>query len=94
MTKEELATFFMDGMRAKHAKDYSKAAKIFTEYLSMVNDPDDISTAYGQRGDVFMESGQHEMAIADMKKAADLGADVYEDILKEVYGINYKPQKP
>ena len=94
MTKDELAKLFMDGMRAKHANDLAKAAKIFTEYLSLVNDPDDISTAYGQRGEVFMEGGQRDAAIADMKKAVDLGADVYEDILKEVYGINYKPQKP
>ena len=93
MTKEQLAKLFMDGMRAKHAKDYANAARIFTDYLSLVNDPDDISTAYGQRGEVFMEGGQREAAIADMKKAVDLGADVYEDILKEVYGINYKPQQ-
>jgi len=92
LTKEELAKIFMDGIRAKHAGDYAKAYKLLTEYLSLVNTPDEMATAYGSRGDVLMEGGQFNAAVIDWKKAVDLGADVYEDILRE-HNIVYKPQK-
>jgi hypothetical protein len=39
-----------------------------------------------------MEMGERELAIADWKKAADLGADIYIDILQE-YGVIYTPKE-
>jgi len=92
MTKEELAKLFMDGMRAQQGKSYEKSIKIFTDYLSLVNDPDDLEVAYRYRGESYLYIGEREKGIADWKKAIDLGNEFLIDDLKTL-GINYTPQK-
>jgi tetratricopeptide (TPR) repeat protein len=94
MTKEELAGLLMSGIAAQREESYEKSIKIFTEFISLESDPDNLCVAYGSRADSYIEIGEREKAIADMKKAADYGDEIILEALRDEFGINYTPQKP
>jgi tetratricopeptide (TPR) repeat protein len=93
MTKEEMATLIMSGISAQSEGSYEKSIKIFSEFISLASDPDELALAYSSRGESYMDIGQREKAIDDMKKAADYGDEIILEALRDEFGINYTPKK-
>jgi tetratricopeptide (TPR) repeat protein len=93
MTKEEMASLIMSGISAQGEGSYEKSIKIFFEFISLASDPDELAVAYCSRGESYMDMGQREKAIEDMKKAADYGDEIILEALRDEFGIIYTPKK-
>jgi len=93
MTDEEMASLIMSGISAQGEGLHEKSIKIFTQFISLGSDPDELAIAYSSRGESYMAIGQREKAIDDMKKAADYGDEIILEALRDEFGIIYTPKK-
>lgn len=78
--------FIQKGNDAIAKRDFAAAAK---EYTAAIEADPNFAEAYMRRAIAYTEQSMKDLAIADLKKAADLNYKEAASALKAYFGIDY-----